>query len=191
MLPMSNLAFTSVSNIYISFFILPLKFPSSPFFSFPLLCLAIQNQQENAQRRGINSKIKRENRCIPDLIFQIEDYEKYLIQLSKLTKVNLLRHAKRSTARDFKIIEMKKIAIEGEASAHNPSQGNSTSSENESSEESVGPDQENASEKVASPESSCDTADEHSETDKEDQKMVLRRKRAKMCRIVEDTDEET
>ncbi|EHA8589521.1 Fanconi anemia group I protein [Cocos nucifera] len=162
---------------------------TSPLYNF--VALVQRNQQENAQRRGIISKIKRENRCIPDLIFQIEDYEKYLIQLSKLTKVNLLRHAKRSTARDFKIIEMNKIAIEGEASEHNPGQGNSTSSENASSEESVGPDDENASEKVVSPESSHDTADEHSETVKEDQKMVLRRKRAKMSRIVEDSDEET
>nr|XP_029120442.1 Fanconi anemia group I protein [Elaeis guineensis] len=162
---------------------------TSPLYNF--VALVQRNQQENAQRRGIIRKIKRENRCIPDLIFQIEDYEKYLIQLSKLTKVNFLRHAKRSTARDFKIIEMKKIAVEGKASEHNPSQGNSTSSENESSEESVRPDEEHASEKVASPESSRDTADEHSETDKEDQKMVLRRKRAKTSRIVEDSDEET
>lgn len=51
------------------------------------------------------NKIKRENRCIPELIYQIEDYEKYLIQLSKASKVNLLRHAKRSTCRDFKILE--------------------------------------------------------------------------------------
>ncbi|XP_026659001.2 Fanconi anemia group I protein homolog isoform X2 [Phoenix dactylifera] len=162
---------------------------TSPLYNF--VALVQRNQQENAQRRGIISKIKRENRCIPDLIFQIEDYEKYLIQLSKLTKVNLLRHAKRSTARDFKIIEMKKLAIEGEASEHDPSQANSTSSENESSEESVGPDEENASEKVASPESGGGTPDEHSETDKEDQEMGLRRKRAKMSRIVEDSDEET
>jgi hypothetical protein len=49
------------------------------------------------------AKIRRETKCIPDLIFQIEDYEKYLIQLSKLTKVNLLRHAKRSVARDFQM----------------------------------------------------------------------------------------
>ncbi|KAL1806687.1 hypothetical protein ACET3Z_029755 [Daucus carota] len=63
-----------------------------------------QNQQESA-RKGILNKIKRENRCIPELIFQIEDYEKYLILLSKAIKINLLRHAKRSTSRDFRIRE--------------------------------------------------------------------------------------
>ena len=64
-----------------------------------------QEQQENCQGKGSVSKIKREVRTIPNLVFHIEDYERYLIQLSKLTKVNLLRHAKRSTARDFKILD--------------------------------------------------------------------------------------
>ncbi|KAL4565776.1 hypothetical protein LXL04_029881 [Taraxacum kok-saghyz] len=62
-----------------------------------------QKQQESGPNKGILNKIKRENRCIPDLIFQIEDYEKYLILLGKACKMNLLRHAKRSTARDFRI----------------------------------------------------------------------------------------
>lgn len=67
----------------------------------------MQDQQDtvSSNSKGIINKIKQENKCIPDLIFQIEDYERYLIQLSKVTKFNLLRHAKRSTARDFKIIE--------------------------------------------------------------------------------------
>lgn len=65
--------------------------------------LKFQKLAENQQIpiKGNLTKIRRETKCIPDLIFQIEDYEKYLIQLSKLTKVNLLRHAKRSVARDF------------------------------------------------------------------------------------------
>lgn len=72
-----------------------------------LLLFQIQEQQESVSHnsKGIINKIKQENKCIPDLIFQIEDCERYLIQLSKVTKLNLLRHAKRSTARDFKIIE--------------------------------------------------------------------------------------
>ncbi|KAM3323921.1 Fanconi anemia group I protein [Capsicum chacoense] len=48
----------------------------------------------------------------PDLIYQIEDCEKYLIQISKATKINLLRHAKRSTSRDFKIIEPQSFPAE-------------------------------------------------------------------------------
>ncbi|XP_022029770.1 Fanconi anemia group I protein isoform X2 [Helianthus annuus] len=68
-----------------------------------------QNQKESKASKGLINKIKRENRCIPDLIFQIEDYEKYLILLSKATKINLLRHAKRSTARDFRITEPQNV----------------------------------------------------------------------------------
>ncbi|XP_076937653.1 uncharacterized protein LOC143605428 [Bidens hawaiensis] len=68
-----------------------------------------QNQKESKAVKGLINKIKRENKCIPDLIFQIEDYEKYLILLSKATKTNLLRHAKRSTARDFRITDQPNI----------------------------------------------------------------------------------
>ncbi|KAG7533501.1 FANCI solenoid 4 domain [Arabidopsis thaliana x Arabidopsis arenosa] len=74
---------------------------------YPFLSEMQKEQQESvsSNSKGIINKIKQENKCIPDLIFQIEDCERYLIQLSRVTKLNLLRHAKRSTARDFKIIE--------------------------------------------------------------------------------------
>jgi hypothetical protein len=68
--------------------------------------LELQDQQENQS----SSKIRREGRTIPNLIYYIEDYERYLIQLSRITKVNLMRHAKRSTARDFKIMDTVKKA---------------------------------------------------------------------------------
>lgn len=100
-----------------------------------------QNQQEegrNTKIRGIVNKIKRENKCIPDLIFQIEDYEKYLIQLSKATKVNLLRHAKRSTSRDFKILDPKDLVGAADEAAQNKE---TDAGNNESSEASENEDQ--------------------------------------------------
>ncbi|XP_065883350.1 Fanconi anemia group I protein-like [Dysidea avara] len=42
-------------------------------------------------------------RCIPELIYAIEQFEKELIKLGKKTKENLLSHFKRSTACDFRI----------------------------------------------------------------------------------------
>ncbi|XP_059768480.1 Fanconi anemia group I protein isoform X4 [Balaenoptera ricei] len=45
----------------------------------------------------------RETKSIPNLIFAIEQYEKFLIHLSKRSKVNLMQHIKLSTSRDFKI----------------------------------------------------------------------------------------
>lgn len=49
------------------------------------------------------AKVLRETKPIPNLVFAIEQYEKFLIQLSKKSKVNLMQHMKLSTSRDFKI----------------------------------------------------------------------------------------
>uniref|UniRef100_A0A7N6AF83 FA complementation group I n=1 Tax=Anabas testudineus TaxID=64144 RepID=A0A7N6AF83_ANATE len=49
------------------------------------------------------AKLLRETKAIPNLIFSIEQYEKYLITLSKKSKVNLMQYMKLSTSRDFRI----------------------------------------------------------------------------------------
>uniref|UniRef100_A0A8P4GGF6 FA complementation group I n=1 Tax=Dicentrarchus labrax TaxID=13489 RepID=A0A8P4GGF6_DICLA len=49
------------------------------------------------------TKLLRETKAIPNLIFSIEQYEKYLITLSKKSKVNLMQYMKLSTSRDFRI----------------------------------------------------------------------------------------
>ncbi|KAF9574437.1 hypothetical protein EC968_006597 [Mortierella alpina] len=49
------------------------------------------------------AKILRESKLIPTLIFGVEQYERYVIQLSKKAKVNLTQFMRRSTARDFRI----------------------------------------------------------------------------------------
>ncbi|XP_016053209.1 PREDICTED: Fanconi anemia group I protein isoform X2 [Miniopterus natalensis] len=49
------------------------------------------------------ARVLRETKPIPNLIFAIEQYEKFLIFLSKRSKVNLMQHMKLSTSRDFKI----------------------------------------------------------------------------------------
>uniref|UniRef100_A0A452TLJ8 FA complementation group I n=1 Tax=Ursus maritimus TaxID=29073 RepID=A0A452TLJ8_URSMA len=50
-----------------------------------------------------DSGVLRETKPIPNLIFAIEQYEKFLIHLSKKSKVNLMQHMRLSTSRDFKI----------------------------------------------------------------------------------------
>ncbi|CAI0467309.1 unnamed protein product [Linum tenue] len=80
----------------------------------------VNNNNNNNKGKGsrLMNKIKRENKCIPDLIFQVEDYERYLIRLSKVTRVNLLKNAKRSTARDFRIVDARQnVEPEPEAEA--------------------------------------------------------------------------
>uniref|UniRef100_A0A673WDK9 FA complementation group I n=1 Tax=Salmo trutta TaxID=8032 RepID=A0A673WDK9_SALTR len=49
------------------------------------------------------AKLLRETKAIPNLIYSIEQYEKYLITLSKKSKVNLMQYMKLSTSRDFRI----------------------------------------------------------------------------------------
>ncbi|KAG0630407.1 hypothetical protein M758_1G176000 [Ceratodon purpureus] len=77
---------------------------TAPLYMFMAVMQRDQNENQSS------SKIRREGRTIPNLIYHIEDYERYLIQLSRITKVNLMRHAKRSTARDFKIQDTGKKA---------------------------------------------------------------------------------
>ncbi|PKA62238.1 hypothetical protein AXF42_Ash016030 [Apostasia shenzhenica] len=158
---------------------------TSPLYNF--MSLVQQNQQESAWNRGTINKIKREKRCIPDLIFQIEDYERYLIQLSKLTKVNLLRHAKRSTARDFKILELEKATREEEAE-HEPGQVAAYS--NSSEDESEGSEGVIVSKKAASLESLGEEGAIQDFDPDKDEEVLTRRKRAKMCKVVHESEDD-
>ncbi|XP_055955282.1 Fanconi anemia group I protein [Patella vulgata] len=48
-------------------------------------------------------KVIKQTKMIPNLIYAIEVFEKFLIQLTKKSKVNLMDNVKMSTARDFRI----------------------------------------------------------------------------------------
>ncbi|PWA72376.1 Armadillo-type fold [Artemisia annua] len=108
-----------------------------------------KNKKDSRPSKGMINKIKRENKCIPDLIFQIEDYEKYLILLSKASKINLLRHAKRSTARDFRIRDEQK-SPQQEVPNQEPREDNESAPQCDSVQDCE--DAEDASERVLSPE---------------------------------------
>ena len=49
------------------------------------------------------SKIARERKLIPQLIFQLEQFELAVIRLGKVTKTDLAKYLKRATTRDFKV----------------------------------------------------------------------------------------
>uniref|UniRef100_A0A8D0H2M9 FA complementation group I n=1 Tax=Sphenodon punctatus TaxID=8508 RepID=A0A8D0H2M9_SPHPU len=51
----------------------------------------------------VMAKVLRETKPIPNLIFAVEQYENFLIHLSKKSKVNLMQYMKLSTSRDFRI----------------------------------------------------------------------------------------
>ncbi|KAJ9536922.1 hypothetical protein OSB04_029655 [Centaurea solstitialis] len=166
-----------------------------------------QKQQESRASKGSINKIRRENRCIPDLIFQIEDYEKYLILLSKASKVNLLRHAKRSTVRDFRIIDPQ---VQEDGAANQPDEdpqvqeedgANQPDEEDPQVQEEDGANQpdedaaendlvqdsgEDASENALSPETGSTLA----AAEDSDEDMIPSAKRKKLGRIVQDSDDE-
>ncbi|PAN49744.1 hypothetical protein PAHAL_9G472400 [Panicum hallii] len=181
---------------------------TSPLYDF---VSSVQENQETPRKVNL-AKIKRESKCIPDLIYQIEDYEKYLIQLSKLTKVNLLRHAKRSVARDFRIED--KSGERQQEEDRTPA--NAVPSDNEPDEDAGGPNtpvesyaDENASSESEHDEDAgglkapveanadentrssipCGSTMQESEPDEEEE-ILARRKRAKTKQVVQDSDEE-
>ncbi|XP_062357068.1 Fanconi anemia group I protein isoform X3 [Cinclus cinclus] len=62
-----------------------------------------KKEGEAAAISTVMAKVLRETKPIPNLIFAIEQYEKFLIHLSKKSKVNLMQYMKLSTSRDFRI----------------------------------------------------------------------------------------
>ncbi|XP_061450761.1 Fanconi anemia group I protein isoform X2 [Rhineura floridana] len=56
-----------------------------------------------AEVSTVMAKVLRETKPIPNLIYAIEQYENFLIHLSKKSKVNLMQYMKLSTSRDFRI----------------------------------------------------------------------------------------
>nr|XP_046248910.1 Fanconi anemia group I protein [Scatophagus argus]XP_046248911.1 Fanconi anemia group I protein [Scatophagus argus]XP_046248912.1 Fanconi anemia group I protein [Scatophagus argus] len=62
-----------------------------------------KKKKRNEANTAASAKLLRDTKAIPNLIFCIEQYEKYLITLSKKSKVNLMQYMKLSTSRDFRI----------------------------------------------------------------------------------------
>ncbi|XP_054024740.1 Fanconi anemia group I protein [Dryobates pubescens] len=62
-----------------------------------------KKEDEAAAVSTVMAKVLRDTKPIPNLVFAIEQYEKFLIHLSKKSKVNLMQYMKRSTSRDFRI----------------------------------------------------------------------------------------
>ncbi|XP_009764707.1 uncharacterized protein [Nicotiana sylvestris] len=175
---------------------------TAPLYNF--MVVMQKKQLESTKSKALVNKIKRENRCIPDLIYQIEDYEKYLIQISKATKINLLRHAKRSTSRDFKIIEPQSFSVEEGAGSQDADDNDAARGENEedpgdeegngAEDESVvgaeDDDEGNEVEDALMAAYDSPPAVEASESEDEGEPDLPKTKRAKMTRVVEDSDEE-
>ncbi|KAM0872501.1 hypothetical protein ACQ4PT_038685 [Festuca glaucescens] len=164
---------------------------TAPLYNF----VSIHQENQQPHKKGTLAKIKRESKCIPDLIFQVEDYEKYLIQLSKLAKVNLLRYAKRSVARDFRIQPKEKAAEEQreEKAEEEQHEGNSTpvsaaSPESDPDEGGEEGKDDPADENLQASSAQPDDAVQDSESDGEEEEMLAQRQRAKTNQMVQDSE---
>lgn len=62
-----------------------------------------KDKKEMASITAATARVLRETKPVPNLIFAIEQYEKFLIHLTKKSKVNLMQYMKLSTSRDFRI----------------------------------------------------------------------------------------
>ncbi|CAI9718582.1 Hypothetical predicted protein [Octopus vulgaris] len=62
-----------------------------------------EKKATSSSSRPLDSSIVKQGKVMPKLIFAIENYEKFLVQLAKKSKVNLMEHVKPSVARDFRI----------------------------------------------------------------------------------------
>ncbi|CAG8498714.1 14052_t:CDS:10 [Acaulospora colombiana] len=81
---------------------------SERMYDFLTAFLSASNGSCSLSRKGkpkatTKSRISKESKMIPDLIFISEQFERYLLQLSKKTKVDFMQYITVSTARDFKI----------------------------------------------------------------------------------------
>lgn len=74
--------------------------------------------QETKDTAGkASNKVAKEARVMPQLVYEVERFEKVLIAAQKKTKINLLRGFRRQTARDFRIREDLLPVEEGENGA--------------------------------------------------------------------------
>lgn len=56
------------------------------------------------KRAATVDKALKESKLIPNLVYQIEEYERFIIKVSKAGRLNLMGNAKRATNRDFRLV---------------------------------------------------------------------------------------
>lgn len=66
-----------------------------------------QNKKRSADSNALKSRVLRETRLIPKVIFEIEQFSKSIVQLSNKTKIDLAKSIGQGTVRDFRILNLK------------------------------------------------------------------------------------
>ncbi|CAH8493892.1 unnamed protein product [Heterobilharzia americana] len=97
-------------------------------------CESKKQTSASGMPQALISRSIKDSRLIPQLIYAIEQYERFLMQLSKKSKINLMRNVKLSTSRDFRINQATLVAhLEQSAalSVSSLSESNTTDDEEE------------------------------------------------------------
>lgn len=68
-----------------------------------------QGKKKAAESSTLKSKVLRETRQIPKVVFEIEQFSKSVSQLSKKTGVNLEKLIGPGTVRDFRIVNLREV----------------------------------------------------------------------------------
>ena len=63
----------------------------------------VTEKPESKKRKTDKVVVGRDTKLVPSVVFQVETFERYLIELSKKAEFDLEKFIRRSTARDFKI----------------------------------------------------------------------------------------
>lgn len=70
---------------------------------------ATQAKKKTVNTSAMRTKVLRETRTIPKVIYEMEQFSRSIIQLSNKTKVDLAKHLGQGTARDFRILNLKEV----------------------------------------------------------------------------------
>lgn len=70
---------------------------------------ATQAKKKAVNTSSLKTKVLRETRTIPKVVYEIEQFSKSIIQLSNKTKVDLAKFVGQGTARDFRIMNLRQV----------------------------------------------------------------------------------
>lgn len=65
--------------------------------------MVLEEDGGRKRKRQVTSKAAKESKSVPVIVYEVEQFERYVIELSAKGHVNLRKYVKRSTARDFRI----------------------------------------------------------------------------------------
>lgn len=81
-----------------------------------------QSKKRTVDTSTLKTKVLRETRLIPKVVYEMEQFSKSVIQLSKKTNIDLSVYIGQGTTRDFRILHLKEVLAQtSDPNSHNES----------------------------------------------------------------------